>query len=117
MNFFASRAPSRVTVQGASVLDALHTNVMLADASLTITYINPALSQVMRAAEADLRRELPQFNAAALVGANVDMFHKNPAQQRQMLASLAAPHATTISLGARVFDVVITPVLEKQQRA
>ena len=33
MNFFASRAPSRVTVQGASVLDALHTNVMLADAS------------------------------------------------------------------------------------
>ena len=116
MNFFASRLNNRTVAHRAKTLDALQTCVMLVDESLTITYVNPALSRMMQDAAAELQRDLPHFNAATLVGANIDIFHKNPSHQRQMLATLSGPHATSITIGPRVFDVVITPVLDNTGR-
>jgi PAS domain S-box-containing protein len=91
-------------------LDALRASVMIADAGLNITYVNPAALGLMREAEADLRKELPGFSADKLIGSNIDSFHKNPSHQRTMLQSLARPHATTIRIGARVFDLLVTPL-------
>ena len=45
-------------------LDALQANVMVADASLNITYMNPAVMDLLKEAEADLKKELP--NSASL---------------------------------------------------
>ena len=102
---FRTRALSR-----EAVTDALRTNVMLADANLVITYLNPALRDLLQDAEADLRRELPNFTASKLVGCNIDVFHKNPAHQRRLLDALRQPHSATINIGARAFDLVVTPI-------
>ena len=66
-------------------LDALRTNVMIADAKLKITYMNPTVRALLQEAEADLKKELPQFSLGTLIGSNIDIFHKNPAHQRNML--------------------------------
>jgi methyl-accepting chemotaxis protein len=91
-------------------LDAVTANVMVADSSNTIIYTNPAVDSMLRAAESDLRKDLPNFSAAAVRSANIDIFHKNPAHQRNMLAALRTTHRTQILVGGRTFALVATPV-------
>jgi methyl-accepting chemotaxis protein len=92
-------------------LDALRTNVMIADAKLNITYMNPAVRELLQDAEADLKKELPRFSVASLIGSNIDVFHKNPSHQRNMLASLRQRHNATIRIGEHAFDLLVTPLL------
>ncbi|SHK28369.1 methyl-accepting chemotaxis sensory transducer with Pas/Pac sensor [Roseomonas rosea] len=99
-----------------TALDALRTNVMIADNDLTIIYMNPAVMALMREAEADLKRELPRFSVDRLIGSNIDIFHKNPVHQRTMLAKLDRPHSATIQVGSRQFDLRVCPLLRGQTR-
>ena len=96
--------------------DSLTTNLMVADASLTIVYVNRALSEFLAAAEADIRKDLPSFSAARLVGQNMDLFHKNPQRQRRFLGDLKQRHRATILIGGRSFDLVATPLQDKSGR-
>ncbi|MDE8347562.1 MAG: methyl-accepting chemotaxis protein [Acidocella sp.] len=93
-----------------AALDSLRANVMLADKALKITYVNNSLTKLLREAEPDLRREFPRFSVATLIGSNVDMFDKDQAFQRNMLATLEAPLHATIKAGSLVLDLVISPV-------
>ncbi|EWY36385.1 methyl-accepting chemotaxis protein [Skermanella stibiiresistens SB22] len=99
-----------------AALDALRTNVMIADPDLTIVHMNPSVIGLMREAEADLQKELPRFSVATLIGSNIDVFHKNPAHQRGMLAKLDKQHNATIRVGARVFDLLVTPLFDAGRR-
>lgn len=99
-----------------AALDALRTNVMIADENLVITYINPSTVALMKEAEAELRKELPRFSVATLIGSSIDVFHKNPSHQRAMLAALDRPHSATIRVGSRVFDLLVTPLKDGQRR-
>ncbi|QDP23270.1 PAS domain-containing methyl-accepting chemotaxis protein [Bradyrhizobium cosmicum] len=89
---------------------AVSANLMVADNDLNIVYMNDAVTDLLRAAESDLKKELPHFNVATLVGTNIDVFHKNPQHQRQMLASLNAVHRAMIQVGGHKFDLVATPL-------
>jgi PAS domain S-box-containing protein len=100
----------------AAALDALGANVMMADANLNITYMNAAALALMQEAEADLKKELPRFDVSTLIGSNIDIFHKNPSHQRGMLARLQKPHAATITVGTRSFDLRVTPLLSGNTR-
>jgi PAS domain S-box-containing protein len=100
----------------STALTALRTNVMLADNDLNITYMNPAAMALMREAETDLRKEMPRFDSTKLIGANIDVFHKSPSHQRTMLKALEKPHAATIRIGARVFDLLVTPLFDNGRR-
>lgn len=91
-------------------LELIGGNVMVADADLNILYMNEAVRSLLQTAEADLQRELPRFSMATLIGSNIDIFHKNPSHQRNMLASLQKPHSATIRVGAWIFDLRVTPL-------
>jgi PAS domain S-box-containing protein len=97
-------------------LNALRTNVMIADNDLNITYMNPAVRALMQEAEAELKQELPRFSVASLIGSNIDIFHKNPGHQRKMLATLEKPHSAMIRVGTRVFDLLVSPLIENRKR-
>ncbi|MBO3759228.1 methyl-accepting chemotaxis protein [Ciceribacter sp. L1K22] len=100
------------TAAKSLALDSLQANVMIADAKLNITYMNPAVIELLKEAEADLKKELPKFSVASLIGSNIDVFHKNPSHQRNMLAALKSRHSATITVGTRVFDLLVTPLKE-----
>ncbi|CAH0307713.1 PAS domain-containing methyl-accepting chemotaxis protein [Roseomonas sp. CECT 9278] len=102
--------------QRLAALDALGARVMVADPGLNITYVNAAAMALMREAEAELKRELPRFDADRLVGSNIDIFHKMPAHQRRMLEVMEKPHGATITVGARKFDLRVTPLTDKGAR-
>tara|TARA_R110001592_G_C13176113_1_gene750350 strand:+ start:2394 stop:4781 length:2388 start_codon:yes stop_codon:yes gene_type:complete len=96
-------------------LDACSTNVMMADTNFDIIYMNPAVLKMMQVAEKDLQTELPNFNANHLIGQNIDVFHKNPAHQRSMLAKLTQTYTTTFKVGSRTFSLTATPIFDEEQ--
>jgi methyl-accepting chemotaxis protein len=97
-------------------LDAVRANVMISDANLNIVYMNPAVRDFLEKVEDDLRKELPRFSMAKLIGSNIDIFHKNPSHQRTMLAQLKQRHNATITVGSHTFDLLVTPLMIGNKR-
>ena len=89
---------------------AISANVMVADENLHIVYMNEAVKALLREAEPDLKKDLPKFNVDTLIGTNVDVFHKNPSHQRQLLQAVTSVHRATIEIGKWSFDLVATPL-------
>ncbi|TRW89948.1 methyl-accepting chemotaxis protein [Candidatus Methylobacter oryzae] len=95
-------------------LDNVHSGVMVADAQFNIIYMNKAVQSLFSKAEADIRRQLPDFKAEQLIGANIDNFHKNPAHQRKMLEQLTDLSRAELMIGGHSMVVVTTPVLSEE---
>ena len=93
-------------------LDCLSANVMLADNDLNITYVNKALKNFLKEAERDILKDLPSFSVDRLIGANIDVFHKNPAHQRGLLSGLSVPYETSIRVGGRTFGFKAQPLYD-----
>ncbi len=99
-------------LQTKETLNSITSAVMLADAERRIVFVNKTAQAIFEKGEAEIRRDLPNFNAAALVGSNIDGFHKNPQHQMTMLDKLTAPLQTGISLGGLSFDLTAVPVFD-----
>jgi methyl-accepting chemotaxis protein len=92
-----------------NALDNVSSSVMLADNDRRVVYCNGAVMQMLKDAEADIRKELPQFRADAVVGGSIDDFHRNPDHQKRLLAGLTGTHRAQIRIGARVFNLAASP--------
>jgi len=101
---------SNTTHMQTNSLDQITANIMIADAGLNIRYMNKAVQELLKEAETDLKKELPRFDFEKLIGSNIDIFHKNPSHQRNMLAQLQGQHRATIWVGHRAFDLIVTPL-------
>ncbi|SDB11524.1 methyl-accepting chemotaxis protein [Belnapia rosea] len=99
-----------------AALDPLRTSVMVADQNRMIVYMNHSAMAMVREAEEDLRKQLQNFRADALIGSAIDAFHPDPSQQRRRLETMRAPHEETIRLGDRVLDLRTTPLFEGKAR-
>ena len=111
--FKQSIAQKVINLRVRSALDVVRSNVMVADSDYNIIYMNTTLQEMMKEAESELRKVLPNFEAGKLLGANMDVFHKNPAHQRKLLDSLAGTHESHITIGSQKFHLVVTPVVDQ----
>lgn len=93
-------------------LESISANVMIADADRNIVYMNKAVTSFLQDAESAIRKDLPDFRVSNLVGQNIDIFHKNPNHQRNMLESLRETHNASIRVGGRMFDLVAGPLFD-----
>lgn len=91
-------------------LDNVESCVMVANNDLEIIYMNNTVQSMFNNAEADIRKQLPKFDASKLLGANIDQFHKNPAHQRDLLARLDSTFSSSLVVGGRHMDIVANPV-------
>jgi len=92
-------------------LDNVATNVMIADNDRNIIYMNKSVDVMLKNAEKDIKKDLPNFNQATLLGTSIDSFHKNPAHQKQLLATFTTTFRAEIMIGGRTFSLVANPVL------
>jgi methyl-accepting chemotaxis protein len=111
--FKESIAGKMINLRIRTALDVVRSNVMVADSNYSIIYMNGTLQQMLREAEAEIRKAMPNFDTAKLIGTNMDVFHKNPAHQRKLLESLTGTHEARISVGTQKFQLVATAVLDK----
>ena len=95
-----------------NALDKCSTNVMIADASNHIIYMNETVTAMMQRNESELRKTLPQFNANKLVGELIDVLHKNPAHQRGMLSSMSGTFRTQMKVGDLYFGLIANPIID-----
>ena len=90
--------------------------VMMVDRDLIITYVNKATRDLFRNKIDVFRTLVPGIEADRLVGACIDMFHKNPQHQRQLLADPARlPHRAEITVGDLKFALNISAVFDAER--
>jgi methyl-accepting chemotaxis protein len=106
-----TRRVANDTLRIKNALDNATTNVMIADREGHIIYLNKSVVAMLNNAEADIRKELPNFRADELHGASFDSFHKNPAHQRNLLDNLTTTHRATIKVGGRTFRLAANPAI------
>lgn len=95
----------------SQALNNASSNVMIADTDLNVVYMNDAADELFADWEADLRRDLPNFEAKSVVGSSIDVFHKNPAHQRSLLEQLDKQYQTQIEVGGRKMQLVVNPIV------
>ncbi|WP_169569006.1 methyl-accepting chemotaxis protein [Sneathiella limimaris] len=96
-----------------SALDNCRTNVMVADADYNIVYANDTMMKMLQENEKNMQQDLPKFDAAKLIGTNIDSFHKNPSHQRNILGNMSEPVETSLEIGGKNYDLVVSPVLDE----
>lgn len=103
---------SAMAVALKSALDVCQANVMMADKDMNIMYINHSLERMLRINEDDIRKQLPNFSVSKLIGTNVDVFHKAPMHQRNIISQLQSPYNTKLTISGLIFDLIATPVFD-----
>ena len=91
-------------------LDATSTNVMMADANRNIIYMNKAVESMLRGVEGELRKALPHFSVDKVIGSNMDIFHRNPSHQSNLLGNLRGTYTGNITVGSLSFRLIANPI-------
>ncbi|MHB2166784.1 methyl-accepting chemotaxis protein [Alsobacter sp. R-9] len=94
-----------------AALNTAPTNVMLIDNESRIVFMNKSVKTLFRTYVADFRTAFPQFDPDAILGKSMGLFHRNPAHQERMIERMSQPHVSRIRMGARTFDLVVSPIL------
>ena len=97
-----------------SALDKASTNVMVIDDAERIIYMNAAMTRLLRESESDIRRDLPGFDADALLGCPFATLQPRSAAPASSLSDLSAERIEEIQLGGRLLRRVANPVLNEQ---
>jgi methyl-accepting chemotaxis protein len=96
-----------------SAVDGAQANLMLCDEDLNITYANPAVVEMLRNRQNELRAIWPGLDVDHLVGQNIDQFHKNPSHQRRLLGDVKSlPANAEIKVGDLEFGVNATAITD-----
>ncbi|MEY4616573.1 MAG: hypothetical protein RJB66_1533 [Pseudomonadota bacterium] len=89
-----------------TLIDALPYNVMYCDLAFTIRYMNQRSFETLKV----LRKHLP-IDPERIVGANIDIFHRNPNNVRQILSNERnLPHNAVIQLGPEKLELNVVAI-------
>lgn len=114
MKLFKNTSKSSMDiVRQVQALEQSSTSFMIADADRNIVYANKAVLTLLKDSEQELLKALPQFSADNLIGKNIDIFHKNPAHQRGMLANLREVTVSQITVGSLNFSLTLMPIIDE----
>ncbi|NPA72442.1 MAG: PAS domain S-box protein [Gammaproteobacteria bacterium] len=96
-----------------TAMDQISSNIMIADANLTITYMNNEMIDFLKHQEPMLQKFLPHFKVDELLGQNIDIFHANPAHQRGLLNKITEPYTGNIQLDSTHLEIYAIPVYNR----
>ncbi|MBL8217731.1 MAG: PAS domain-containing protein [Bryobacterales bacterium] len=86
-------------------------NIMQTSTNFVIEYMNPASLATLRKIE-----HLLPCKADEVLGKSIDIFHKNPQHQRNMLADPRnLPHRARIQLGPETLDLLVSPIYDSKR--
>jgi methyl-accepting chemotaxis protein len=117
----AVKAEARASRQGAGgddsaeliklrqMLDNMPVNVMMCDPQdFTVTYANQTSLDTLKTIE-----HLLPIKADELIGTCIDVFHKDPSHQRQLLADPKnLPHTAQIKIGDEILDLLVSAIYD-----
>ncbi|MCB1317120.1 MAG: PAS domain-containing protein, partial [Leptospiraceae bacterium] len=90
------------------------TAIMMVDRDFNITYVNPATEKLIAKNIKDFQKAYPGVDFKKMIGQNIDIFHKNPARQRDLLADPGnLPYQTEIQIGSSHFRLNVTAIMDE----
>ena len=100
-----------VNLRYASMTDGSPINTMFAGKDLKIQYVNAAALKTL----GSLQKLLP-IPADKMIGQSIDIFHRDPAYQRGLLADPKnLPRQAKIALGQETLDLLVSPVFDDKE--
>ena len=98
------------TARLEQMVENMPINVMMCDPeTLEMRYLNKSSRDTLKSIE-----HLLPIKADGILGCCIDVFHKDPAHQRKLLADAAnLPMSSHIKLGEETLDLTISPVTDK----
>ncbi|MFN3911399.1 methyl-accepting chemotaxis protein [Hyphomonas sp.] len=101
----------------SAALEASQVATMVIDRDFKVTYVNKATLDLITEHGEVFKKHFPGFDPAKMLGMNIDIFHKNPAHQRQMLSDPSRlPHRTDITIGDLKFALEVGAVFDAKRR-
>ncbi|MHC4974976.1 MAG: methyl-accepting chemotaxis protein [Planctomycetota bacterium] len=96
-----------------NALENIGTNVFIANADLEIVFVNKKAKITLQTIN-DVLVDNFGFGVDEVLGKSIDVFHKNPSYQRNMLNNPAnLPHQAEIALGELTLDLNINPIFDE----
>lgn len=86
MRRISEQATDALRIKNA--LDQVASAVQIADASYNVFYSNEAANEMFHNHQQDIRNRIKNFDAAKVIGSNIDIYHRDPASQRRLLDQL-----------------------------
>jgi methyl-accepting chemotaxis protein len=96
-----------------SMIENVPNNVLFCDIeNFNIVYANKTSLKTLES----LEKYIP-IKASELIGANIDVFHKNPAHQRRLLSNdKNLPHRAIISVGPEKLSLIASAVYDQNKK-
>lgn len=105
------------TAFARAAVEGITSAVMCVDLDLRITFCNRATLELMRKHAQVFRDAFGTFDPERLMGQCIDVFHKNPAHQRALLADPSRlPYQATIRVGPLQFRLTVSAVRTPEGR-
>ncbi len=95
-----------------SALDVATSGMLIADNDGTIVYMNPAVHRTLSDGEPAMRERLPNFRVDKVMGSSFDVFHRDPAHQRALIAGLKTTHKARLTIGEAHYELAATPMFD-----
>jgi len=89
-------------------LDNVDASVTMTDTDNKILYANKAAESLFRTAEADIRKQIPHFDAGHLLGMDLNAFNLQAGYQQ------AHAHKSMLNMGGRVMTIALNPVIDEK---
>ena len=105
----AAKEAEVLAAKANSALEGSSTAFMTCDRDYNILYVNPSTIKMVKENFDQFKIQFPNFSLESLIGSSIDIFHKNPAHQRNILNNPAnLPHAAEIQVGDLSFMLNIS---------
>ncbi len=106
------REVSHINGRIKEALDNVSSNVMLADTSGVIIFVNKAIKKMMAAIEPEMKAVLTNFDSSNLLGTNFNQFHSSSSQLGSE-SELKATRTADVPIGRLSLRVVENPVYDE----
>ena len=107
------REATLATIKNA--MDSSSAAIMMVDRNFIVTYTNTASLNLFNTNKAEFQKVFPTFDPAKIIGTCIDVFHKNPQHQRQLLATPERlPFSTEIKVGPLTISLYVTATYDHQ---
>ena len=97
-------------------LNATSTKVMVADKFRSIIFMNDAVKSMLKSVEGELKKEIPNFDCSNLLRQNIDVFHKHPEHQKELLDSLTETYTARAKIGTVTLELVVNPIFDEKSK-
>jgi methyl-accepting chemotaxis protein len=97
----------------SSAFEGSSVAMMMIDRDFNVTYVNASTKKLLGDNAEVFRTIWPNFNPDSIVGSCIDIFHKNPSHQRQLLSDPSRlPYNTDIAVGDFRFELNVSGVFD-----